>query len=76
MVTVSVVSVAVKTAGPAVIDFTVNVTTPKALELPEAAEMVSVTPRLEESATVLPETGLPLASFNVTVTVEVEGRQR
>ena len=33
--------------------------------------MVSVAPRLEDSVTVLPETGLPLASFNVTVTVEV-----
>ena len=38
----SVVSVAVKTSAPAVVDFTVKVTTPKALLTPEAALMVGV----------------------------------
>ena len=70
-VTLSVESVAVKTGAPVVVDFTVNVTTPEELELPDAAEIVSVALRLEASATVLPETGLLFASFNVTVTVEV-----
>jgi hypothetical protein len=71
IVTLSVVSVAVKTGEPAVVDFAVKVTTPEELELPEAAEIVSAAPRLEASVTVLPETGLPLASFSVTVIVEV-----
>lgn len=48
-----------------------KVTTPKALELPDAAEIVSVPPRLDERVTVLPETGFPFASFKVTVIVEV-----
>jgi hypothetical protein len=67
----SVVSVAVNTGEPAVEDFTVKVTTPVELEVPEAAEIVSVAPRLEASVTVLPDTGLLWASFNVTVIVEV-----
>ena len=71
MVTLSVVSVAVKTGAPAVVDLTVKVTTPEASEGPEAAEIVSVAPRLEASITVLPGTGWLLASLSVTVTVEV-----
>jgi len=69
--TLSVVSVAVKTGVPVVADFTLNVTTPVSLEGPEAAEMVSVAPRLEANVTVLPATGLLVASFKVTVMVEV-----
>ena len=71
IVIVSVESVAVKTGAPAVVDFTVKVTTPEPSEAPEAAEMVSVAPRLEASVTVLPETGLEFASLRVTVIVEV-----
>ena len=48
-----------------------KVTFPAALEGPEAAEIVSVGPRSEASVTVLPATGLPLASFRVTVIVDV-----
>ena len=70
-VTVSVVSVAVKTGAPVVVDVTVKVTTPEPSEAPEAAEIVSVAPRLEARVTVLPETGLELASLSVTVIVEV-----
>lgn len=69
-VTLSVVSVAVKTGEPAVEDFTVNVTTPEPLETPEAAEIVSVAPRLEASVTVLPGTAALVASFRVTVIVD------
>ena len=39
MVIESVVSVAVKTSAPAVVDFTVKVTTPEALLAPEGALM-------------------------------------
>ena len=70
-VTVSVVSVAVKTGAPAVVDLTVKVTTPEPSEAPEAAEIVSVAPRLEARVTVFPATGLELASLSVTVIVEV-----
>ena len=69
--TLSVVSVAVKTGVPAVEDFTVKVTTPAEVETPEAAEIVSVAPRLEASVTVLLATALLLASFRVTVMVDV-----
>lgn len=62
--------VAVKTDAPAVREVTVKVTTPEALDGPEAAEIVSVTPRLESSETVLFVTGLLWASNRVTVTVE------
>jgi hypothetical protein len=49
----------------------VKVTTPAALETPEAAEIVSVpTARLEASVTVLPATADPPPSFKVTVMVE------
>jgi hypothetical protein len=67
----SVVSVAVQTAEPAVVDFTVKVTTPEALEDPEAAEIVSAVPRLEASVTVLPETGALPRVKSVTVIVDV-----
>jgi len=72
MVTESELSVAVKTSVAAVADFTVKVTTPEALEVPEAAEMVGLPePEVLARVTVLPETGLPPASFRVTVMVEV-----
>jgi len=71
-VTLSVVSVAVKTSVPSVVDFTVNVTTPDASLRPDAALIVGVPgPLVCASATVFPATGLPFASFNVTVIVEV-----
>ena len=71
-VRVSVVSVAWKTSAPAVVDFTVKVTTPKASLDPDAALIVGE-PGPEDFArvTVLPDTGLLLASSRVTVTVEV-----
>lgn len=56
---------------PAVDDFTVKVATPDALVVPLTVVMVSVAPRLEESETDFPETGLLLASLRVTVIVEV-----
>jgi hypothetical protein len=56
---------------PAVEDLAVNVTTPEVSDAPDAAEIVSVAPRLEVSVTVSPETGLPFASSRVTVSVEV-----
>ena len=64
-------SVAVKTGAPTVVDVTVKVTTPEPSDTPDAAEMVSVAPRLEARVTVFPATGLELASFRVTVMVEV-----
>ena len=67
----SVVSFAVKTGEPVVDDLTVKVTTPELLELPDAAEIVSVAPRLDVSVTVFPDTPLPFASFKVTVMVDV-----
>lgn len=67
----SVASVAVKMAEPVVVDFTVKLTTPEALEDPEAAEIVSVAPRLEASVTVLPETGALVRVNRVTVMVDV-----
>jgi hypothetical protein len=71
-VTESVVSVAVKISTPAVVDFTVNVTTPLNELDPEAGLMVGDPgPELFASVTVLPETGLLFASFRVTVIVEV-----
>ena len=49
---------------------TVKVTTPEAEDAPEALEIVEAPdPALKE--TVLPATGFPLASFKVTVIVEV-----
>jgi len=70
-VTLSVVSVAVKTGAPAVVEVTVKVTTPEASLAPEAAEIVSVASRLDASVTVRPSTGLLPASFKVTVIVEL-----
>jgi len=71
IVTGSVVSVAVNVGLPAVRDVTVNVTTPKELEGPEAAEIVSRAPRLDTRLTVLPGTGLLFKSSSVTATVEL-----
>jgi len=68
---VSVVSVAVNTGVPAVIDVTVKVTTPLALDDPDAAEMVSVEFRLEARVTVFPDTGFEFTSMSVAVTVVV-----
>src|SRR5439155_262024 len=70
-VMVSLESVAVRVAAPAVVDFTVKLATPLALVLPETVAMVSVAPRSEASVTVLPGARLPLASFKVTVIAEV-----
>ena len=68
----SLTSVAVKMAGPEVEDFTLKVTTPTLEEGPEAAEIVSTpSARLEVKVTVLPATGLLLASLKMTVMVEV-----
>ena len=50
--------------------FTVKVTTPLALEEPEAAEIVEL-PLPAAKVTVLPETALLFESFKVTVIVEV-----
>jgi hypothetical protein len=54
----------------ATVSFTVNVTTPLAVEVPLAAEIVELPP-LFASVTVLPLTKLLLASLSVTVMVEV-----
>ena len=64
-------SVAVNTAEPAVVEVTVKVKTPLEDDAPEAAEIESVAPRLEERVTVFPETGFRLVSFSVTVIREV-----
>ena len=72
-VTVSVISVAVNTSAPALVDFTVNVATPKASVVPCVVLMVGEPgPDVLPSVTVLPKTGLLSASFKVTVIVEVE----
>jgi len=72
IVTLSVVSVAVKTSSPAIVDFTVNVTTPDASLGPEAALIVGAPgPLVFARLTVFPATGLPFASFSVTVIAEV-----
>ena len=70
-VTVSVVSVAVKTEEPAVEDFAVKAATPDALVVEELVESVSVAPRLETRVTDLPASGLPPISLSVTAIVEV-----
>ncbi len=54
MVTESVESVAVNTDDPAVEELTVKVTTPLEFEAPDAAEIVSVPPLLDERVTVFP----------------------
>lgn len=56
---------------PAVVLVTVKVTTPEALDAPDATEIASLAPRLEVSVTVFPETGLELPSFKVTVIVDI-----
>src|SRR6185295_11316939 len=69
---VSVVSVAVKTSAPAVVDLTVKVAIPEASLVPWVVVIVGVPgPDVFARVTVLPETGLLLASFKVTVIVEV-----
>jgi len=71
IVTLSIVSVAVKTSAPAVVDVTVNVTTPDASLGPDAALIVGIPgPDVFANVTVFPGTGLPFASFNVTVIVD------
>jgi hypothetical protein len=68
----SEVSVAVNTSAPAVVDLTVKVTTPAALEDPEAGVMFgNPGPDVLASVTVFAETALPNTSFKVTVIVEV-----
>src|SRR5262249_28579276 len=68
----SVTSVAGNTSAPAVVDLTVNVATPKLFVVPETTVIVGVPgPDVLANVTALPETGLLLASFNVTVTVDV-----
>ena len=49
---------------------TVKVAWPFALVVPDTVAIVEL-PEPAASVTVLPETGLPLVSFNVTVTVEL-----
>jgi hypothetical protein len=66
----SVVSVAVNVALPAWVDFVVNVATPLPFVVPETVTIVLVTP-VDARVTVLLETGLEFASFNVTVIVDV-----
>jgi len=68
---VSVVSVAVRVALPAKEDLAVNVTTPTELETPDAADKVSLAPRLEAKVTVFPGIAFEFASSKVTVIVEV-----
>ena len=68
----SVESAAVKVAVPATADFTVKVTIPLAVEVPDAAEIESLPPRLDVRVTVFPEIGLDCASFRVIVKVELE----
>src|SRR4051812_38649591 len=65
----SVVSVAVRVREPESADFIVKVATPLALLVlvPVGGANVSVAPRLDERATIFPETGVLVASFKVTV---------
>ena len=69
-VTLSVVSFAVYVTLWTVVLVMVKVTTPDDELAPEAAPITEV-PEPAVSVTVLPDTGLPPASFNVTVTVVV-----
>jgi hypothetical protein len=71
MTRASVVSVAVSVLVPAVVERTVPVVWPAALVTAAGCPIVSVAPREEANVTVLPATGLPLASRNVMVSVEV-----
>jgi hypothetical protein len=67
----SVVSVAVSVLGPAVVDRTVPVVCPAALVTAAGCTIVSVAPRDDAKVTVLPLTGLLLASRKVIVIVDV-----
>src|SRR5258708_2531275 len=70
--TPSVVSVAWKVSVPAVVELTVNVTTPPAVDGPDAELIVGPPgPELLTRDTVLPLIGLSLTSLRVTVMVEV-----
>ena len=69
-VTESVVSVAVNVAVPEFVDAVVNVATPLPFVVPETVASVLETP-VDATVTVLPDTGLELLSFKVTVIVEV-----
>jgi preprotein translocase subunit YajC len=71
IVTVSVVSVAVSVLVPALVERTVPVVCPFASVTAAGWVTVSAAPRDEDRATVLPLTGLPLPSRNVTVIVDV-----
>ena len=71
MESLSVTSVALKTAVPGMVECTVKLTTPEALEGLEAGEIASAAPRLEVRVTDLPKTGLPLASCKLTEMVVV-----
>ena len=70
-VMLSVVSVAVSVLVPAVVDLTVPVVCPAALVGAAGWVTVSRAPREDVRVTVLPLTGLLLASHKVTVMVEV-----
>jgi hypothetical protein len=71
MTMASVVSVAVSVLVPAVLERTVPVVWPAALVAAAGWMIVSVAPREEATVTVLPLTGLLLASRNVIVIVAV-----
>jgi hypothetical protein len=71
-VILSVESVAVRVGVPEMLDFTVKVATPEALVVADEGEIVSVPARLELRLTTLPAMALPVPSFKVTNTVEVE----
>ena len=62
---------AVKVAAPIVLDETVKVTFPLASELPDAAEIESVPPRLEVKLTDFPEI-IPLFAESLKLTVIVD----
>ena len=64
-------SVAAKASSAAVVDLTEKVATPEASLVPWTVAMTGApAPNVLAKVTVLPETGLPSASFNVTVIVE------
>jgi hypothetical protein len=71
----SVVSVAEITTVPALVDFTVPVILPDESVVPDGCTIVTLpevaVPEVRARLTALPLTGFPLASFNVTVIVDV-----
>jgi hypothetical protein len=67
----SVVSVAETVLVPTVLDWIVPVVWPLTSVAATGCVTVSVAPREEATVTVLPLTGFPFVSFNVTVIVEV-----